>query len=80
MIAEKLGAGRSVLLEIGADWCLTCHYNGVMTLTDKNLKIWNEIYNMDFVKVDWTNYNKEVLDLWLNTVAKDCLFIFCIRR
>lgn len=62
MIAEKLGAGRSVLLEIGADWCLTCHYNGVMTLTDKNLKIWNEIYNMDFVKVDWTNYNKEVLD------------------
>ena len=33
-----------------------------MTLTDKNLKIWNEIYNMDFVKVDWTNYNKEVLD------------------
>ena len=62
LIAQKLAAGKSVLLEIGADWCLTCHYNNVMTLNRQNLKYWQETYNLDFVQVDWTNYNQDILN------------------
>ena len=50
------------MLEIGADWCLTCHYNNVMTLNKQNLKYWQETYNLDFVQVDWTNYNQYILN------------------
>lgn len=62
LIAQKLAEGKSVLLEIGADWCLTCHYNNVMTLNKQNLKYWQETYNLDFVRVDWTNYNQDILN------------------
>ena len=62
LIAQKLAEGKSVLLEIGADWCLTCHYNNVMTLNKQNLKYWQETYNLDFVQVDWTNYNQDILN------------------
>ncbi|MDY4689397.1 MAG: thioredoxin family protein, partial [Alphaproteobacteria bacterium] len=62
LIAEKLAEGKPVLLEIGADWCLTCRYNGAVTLNDFNLQRWKEMYQLEFIRVDWTNYNKEVLD------------------
>ena len=62
LIKEKLGAGRSVLLEIGADWCLTCHYNDAFVLTPKNLAYWQDYYHLDFIRVDWTNYNAETLN------------------
>lgn len=62
LIKEKLAAGRSVLLEIGADWCLTCHYNDTMVLTPKNLAYWHDYYHLDFIRVDWTNYNIETLN------------------
>ena len=62
LIAEKLAEGKPVLLEIGADWCLTCRYNGVVTLNKFNLQRWKEMYQLEFIRVDWTNYNKKVLD------------------
>ncbi len=62
LIAKKLSQGHPVLLEIGADWCLTCRYNTTITLNSSNLAHWNKTYMLDFIQVDWTNYNKEVLD------------------
>ena len=62
LIKEKLAQGRSVLLEIGADWCLTCHYNDAVVLTPKNLAYWKEVLHLDFMRVDWTDYNKQTLD------------------
>ena len=61
-IQEKLSQGRSVLLEIGADWCLTCHVNNFVLFNKNNLEYWQNIYHLDLIKVDWTNYNKDVLD------------------
>ena len=61
LIKEKLNAGRSVLLEISADWCLTCHYNNAVVFTKKNLDYWHERYHLDLIKADWTNYNEETL-------------------
>lgn len=62
LIKNKLAQGRSVLLEIGADWCLTCHYNSAMVLTPKNLAYWKEFLHLDLVRVDWTDYNAQTLE------------------
>ena len=62
LIKEKLNEDKSVLLEIGADWCMTCHYNKTFALNKYNLKNLETRYNLELIKVDWTNYNKEVLD------------------
>ena len=62
LIKDKLAQGRSVLLEIGADWCLTCHYNDAVVLTPKNLAYWRDVLHLDFMRVDWTDYNRQTLD------------------
>lgn len=62
LIEEKIAQGHSVLLEIGADWCLTCHYNTATVLTAKNLDYWQRAYKLDFMRVDWTNYNADTLE------------------
>lgn len=62
LINEKINKGRSVLVEIGADWCMTCHYNTVTVLTQKNLDYWHDVYRLDFVRVDWTDYNADTLE------------------
>ena len=49
------------MLETGPDSCLTCHYNDAFTLTPKNLAYWQKYYNLDFIRVDWTNYNEQTL-------------------
>ncbi|MCQ2735335.1 MAG: thioredoxin family protein, partial [Alphaproteobacteria bacterium] len=62
IIHQKVANGRSVLLEVGADWCLTCHVNDALVLTESNLKNWQNIYNLDVIRIDWTNYSQIVLN------------------
>lgn len=62
LIARKLAEGKNVLLEIKADWCLTCQYNQTLVLTDLNMENWQNNYNLEIITVDWTDFNKDVLD------------------
>lgn len=62
LIAQKLAQGKNVLLEIKADWCLTCQYNQTFVFTDLNMENWKNNYNLELITVDWTDYNKDVLD------------------
>lgn len=62
LIQSKLAEGKSVLLEIGADWCLTCSFNNIRTLNSLNLEKWQRNHNLEIIKVDWTEYNRETLD------------------
>ena len=62
LIQEKLRQGHSVLIEIRADWCMTCQVNGALVFTKNKLDDWKNRYNLDFIRVDWTNYNKETLN------------------
>ena len=61
LIEQHLNQGKPVLLEIGADWCLTCHVNNVLIFNKLNMNLLKEQYNLELIKVDWTNYNKEIL-------------------
>lgn len=62
IIRKKVAEGRSVLLEVGADWCLTCHVNDALVLTESNLKNWQKNYNLDIIRIDWTNYSQTILN------------------
>lgn len=62
LIDKKLAQGRNVLLEIKADWCLTCGYNDLFVLHKYNLETWKKVNNLDIMRVDWTNYNQDVLN------------------
>lgn len=61
-IEDNLQKNRPVLLEIGADWCMTCHVNNLLLFHRFNKELLRDQYNLEFIKVDWTNYNKEILD------------------
>jgi len=59
-IKENVDAGKIVVLEIGANWCLTCKLNDltVINFLKKNA----EDINIVYMKVDWSRYNQDILD------------------
>lgn len=60
-INSAINNGQTVIVAIGADWCLTCKFNNatVFDLPSQEEIIKNK--NIKFIKIDWTNYDKEVL-------------------
>ena len=62
LIRQHLQKGHSVLLEIGADWCMTCHVNNLLLFNKINMQKWKEVYNLEFIRVDWTDYEQKTLD------------------
>ena len=62
LIDEYLNEGHPVLVEISADWCLTCHVNKMFVFNKTNMEHWKKSYNLEFLRVDWTNYNKDILE------------------
>lgn len=61
-IRSRLGQKQSVLVKIGADWCLTCGYNNFAAFEDPQVQQLLTNYNVEVIEVDWTDYNPEVLD------------------
>ena len=53
--------GKTVLVAVGADWCLTCKYNELTVFDLPTVENQLQRENVVFIKVDWTNYNREVL-------------------
>ena len=53
---------RVVLIDVTADWCITCHFNKVTTLNSKILAEYLNKYNVITIRADWTNKDKEILD------------------
>ena len=62
LIEKYLNDGHPVLVEISADWCLTCHVNKFFVFNKTNMEHWKKSYNLEFLRVDWTNYNKDILE------------------
>ena len=61
-ITQYLAAGHPVLVEISADWCLTCHANNLLVLNKLNINDWHKRFNLELIRIDWTDYNAEILD------------------
>lgn len=62
LIDGFLQQGHPVLVEISADWCLTCQANKFLLFNQGNLDNLKKQYDMEFLRVDWTNYDKDILE------------------
>lgn len=57
-----LNKGHPVLLEIKADWCMTCQVNNILMFNKLNLDRLAQVYHLEYIQVDWTNYNEQILN------------------
>ncbi len=53
---------RIVLIDVTADWCVTCNFNKVTTLNSKTLAEFFIKYKVVTIRADWTNKDKKILD------------------
>ncbi|MBR1949131.1 MAG: thioredoxin family protein [Alphaproteobacteria bacterium] len=53
--------GNQVLVKVGADWCLTCKYNDMITFDIEYIKDEFENNGVFVIEVDWTEYQPQVL-------------------
>lgn len=60
-INQYVKQGKTVIVSINADWCLTCRYNNIMVFDNPSVK--QKIQNRDVVmlNLDWTISNKETV-------------------
>lgn len=62
-IEELRKSGHAVLLDITADWCLTCKANEAAVLSSRPLNEFLEANGVRKVKADWTHSDAEVTKL-----------------
>lgn len=60
-ITRYIRQGKTVLVAVEADWCLTCKFNNLTVLNNYALKDALRLYDVQVIEIDWTNYNAEVL-------------------
>lgn len=61
-INRWLKEGRVVIVKVGADWCLTCKFNDITVFNNNNIAAVLDYYKVKMIEVDWTNYDKDVLE------------------
>lgn len=60
-ISTKVKNGKTVVVAVGADWCLTCKYNDVAVFGNSIVENLLKNTQTELIEVDWTEYNPEVL-------------------
>ncbi len=60
-ITRYLKQGKTVLVAVEADWCLTCKFNDLTVLNNYALKDALRLHDVQVIEIDWTNYNEQVL-------------------
>ncbi len=53
---------RIILIDVTADWCITCNFNKVTTLNSKTLEEFFIKHKVVTIRADWTNKDKKILD------------------
>ncbi len=61
VIDRLLARGQTVLVKIGADWCLTCAYNDFAAFESPRVQEIIDKYNIVVLELDWTGYQEDVL-------------------
>jgi len=62
MIAKHVDNGKIVIVDITADWCLTCKYNKIRVLHDEDIVDILRSENVVAMRADITKPDKEVMD------------------
>ncbi len=61
-LESYLNENRSVLVDVTADWCVTCQFNKITTLNTKELVDFLIQHEVLVIRADWTNKDKDILD------------------
>ena len=61
-IAEQVAAGRVVFVDITADWCLTCHVNKALVLTEQTTVDRLGSETVTAMRGDWTRPDPQIAD------------------
>ncbi len=61
-IRNEIRQGRSVLVKVGADWCLTCQYNDFSVFSTESIKEMFSDSEITVLEVDWTSFDASVLE------------------
>ena len=76
-LASALQAGQPVLLDITADWCLTCKANEAAVLSQESLNVALEKHNVVKIKADWTLQDKEI-SILLKSLGRSGVPVYAI--
>ena len=79
-IKQYLSQGNSVLLKVGAEWCLTCSFNNVVAFNTPQIQDILEKYRVQTMEIDWTNYQADVLQFMQKFGFPDYHFMFCLPQ
>ncbi|MBR1648857.1 MAG: thioredoxin family protein [Alphaproteobacteria bacterium] len=60
-INEYIAMGKTVIVAVGADWCLTCKYNDFAVWNLPSMQDIAESDDIKIIKIDWTEYDRDVL-------------------
>jgi len=55
-------SGKTVLVDVTADWCVTCQVNKLTTLDSNKLRDYVKLNNIITMRGDWTRNDIEILD------------------
>lgn len=61
-LQELRQKGETVLVNMTADWCITCKVNEQIAFTDNDVKTLLASDNVHYMVGDWTNKNEEILN------------------
>jgi thiol:disulfide interchange protein len=59
-LTRLLDQGQPVFVNVTADWCITCIANERSTLGNDSVKQAMAASNMQYLVIDWTNYNEDI--------------------
>ena len=61
-LESYLNENRFVLVDVTADWCVTCQFNKITTLNTKKLVDFLIKHEVLVIRADWTNKDKDIFD------------------
>ena len=61
-LGNYLNENRFVLIDVTADWCVTCQFNKITTLNTKKVVDFLTKNKVVVIRADWTNRDKDILD------------------
>ncbi len=62
LLNQYLENGDIILVDVTADWCITCQVNKLTTLNSRKVQKYIDKYNIKTIRADWTKKDSNILN------------------